>query len=202
MENALFGLGGIILGAFIAIAKDWWFTRRSEKKDLEYLAIQVSCMLENFALVCEEVAFDDGLHQGLRTADGCKSIQVAAPEFDPERLDVVWQSLPSDIMYKILNLPNEIRVVNRQISDVTEHVSGPPDYEEVFEARTIEYGLLGIKVMELVSDLRKLAQLPKEGIIEHDICSTLKQQIEKTESIKAERSKRNAEFIASIRVKK
>ena len=195
MESAIFGLIGVILGGVIATVKEWWFTRRSEKKHLEYLAIRVSCLLEYFALRCEEVAYDDGLVEGQRDEHGCRRVTVQSPEFTPENLDVAWHSLPQDLMYQILNFPNEIQLVKNQVSDVAFYIADPPDYEELFESRTIEYGLLGIKAVELVKSLRELASLPNEGLIEHDICKNITEKIEASEETKQKRNELQREFI-------
>ena len=126
MESAIFGLVGVILGGVIATGKEWWFTRRSEKKHLEYLAIRVSCLLEYFALRCEEVTYDDGLFEVQLDEQGCKRVTVDTPELSPENLDVAWHSLPRNVMYQILNLPNELQLVKNQMSDVAFYVADPP----------------------------------------------------------------------------
>ncbi len=160
LEAALIGLVGVIIGAMLATAKDWWFHRVKKKEDQIYLAIQINCLLERFTSGCLEVAYDDGLYHGQRDERGCLSPQVKTPDFEPLQVDVNWKSLPTNLMYKILRLPSRVDDANAYISAAWEYASDPPDYEEVFEARIKKYAELGLLAIELAEELRELAKLP------------------------------------------
>jgi hypothetical protein len=153
LESAIFGLIGVVVGAILTTAKDWWFDYRRQSKDLQFLSIHVICMLEKFVANCIEVTQDDGLED-----HGYKSPQVEHPSLDLMSLDVEWKSLPSDLMYKILNLPTLIADANSFISVVVDYEAGPPDYEEFFEARTIKYSELGLLTIEIANELRKICK--------------------------------------------
>ena len=64
MESAIFGLVGVVIGGLLTVAKEWWFHNRKNRKDSEYLAIQVSCELEWYVARCSDVVQDDGLCDG------------------------------------------------------------------------------------------------------------------------------------------
>ena len=160
MDKAIIGLVGVALGVLLGILKDWIFQRAKRKKEYEYLAIKVVCELDRFVYRCVDVAHDDGTVYGQYDKDGSARIQVTPPEFNPNDLDVDWRSLPSNLMYEILNLPNKIEVANEIISSVFEHVAGGPYYEEGFEARQLHYSELGLLAMNLAVTLRKYAGLP------------------------------------------
>jgi hypothetical protein len=160
MDKAIIGLVGVALGVLLGILKDWIFQKAKRKKEYEYLAIRVACELDRFVYRCVDVAHDDGTSYGQYDKDGCARIQVTPPEFNPNDLDVDWRSLPSNLMYEILNLPNKIEIANEAISSVFDHVAGPPYYEEGFEARQLHYSELGLLAMGLAERLRKYAKLP------------------------------------------
>jgi hypothetical protein len=120
----------------------------------------VVCDLDRFVYRCVDVAHDDGTSYGQYDKDGCARIQITPPEFKPSDLDVDWRSLPSNLMYKILNLPNKIETANEAISSTFDHVAGPPHYEEGFEARQLHYSELGLHAMDLAARLREYAKLP------------------------------------------
>ena len=158
--EALIGLLGVIVGASITAVREHWASKASAKKSAEYLAIRVVSILDGFAEKCADVVGDDGLSQGQVGPDGCRSVQVPTPEFSVENLDVDWKSIPSDLMYEILSLPNCVSAANQKISNVWEYVADPPDYEELFEERQIQYGELGLKAASLSDELRKLYGIP------------------------------------------
>jgi hypothetical protein len=101
MESAIFGLLGVALGALLTVAKEWWFQRSRNRKDAEYLSIQVSCALEKYVAHCANVVSDDGLSYGQPNKDGYRETQVLPPKFEPESLMVEWMSLPANLMCEL-----------------------------------------------------------------------------------------------------
>lgn len=154
MESAIFGLVGVALGALLTVAKEWWFQSRKTKKDAEYLAIQVSCELERYVSRCAEVVGDDGLCDGQTDENGCHSIQVEAPTFDPKLFGVEWKSLPVNLMYEVLDFPFQGEIANRHVAAAFEYAASPPDFSEGFEERQFQYAVLGIAASQLVTKLR------------------------------------------------
>lgn len=156
MESAIFGLLGVVVGAILTVAKEWWFQRRRDQKDAEYLAVLVVFHLERFANGCAAVVGDDGLPD----KDGFNTTQVLTPKFDTELLKVEWRSLPATLMYEILDLPYREEMANHRVDDAFEFAATPPDFGEGFEERQYQYASLGIDASLLAGKLRKHAGLP------------------------------------------
>ena len=142
METAIFGLVGVVLGAVLTTLSNLWLGHRSSKKRAEYLAIQISCIFDRYVDGCVDVVQDDGLSQGQTKPDGSREIKVSTPELDIHKIEVDWQSLPSDLMYEILSFPNRIEEANQKIDFVSTYEAFPPDYEEAFEERQYQYAIL------------------------------------------------------------
>lgn len=164
MEAAVFGLIGVVLGALLTVAKDWWFQRRENRKDAEYLAIQVSCALEQYVGRCAEVVGDDGLSYGLPDENGYRRIQVATPSFNPELLNVEWKSLPANLMYEVLDFPYKAEVASQSVAGAFDYEAAPPDFEEGFEERQLQFAILGIAASELAAKLREHVGLPAKCV--------------------------------------
>lgn len=160
MESAIFGLVGVALGALLAVAKEWWFQNRKNRKEAEYLAIQISCELEWYAIRCAEVVGDDGLCHGERDENDGRKRQVKAPKFDPMSFNVEWKALPVKLMYEILDFPYKAEIADHDISSTFDY-DDQPDYERGFEERQFQYASLGIAASQLATKLRKHVGIPE-----------------------------------------
>ncbi|MES2918983.1 MAG: hypothetical protein V4729_10255 [Pseudomonadota bacterium] len=168
MDKAVYGLIGVVLGVFLTIVKEWWFQSRKNKKEAEFLAIQIACMLDRFVAGCVAVAGDDGLCHGQPDENGYSSIQVDTPKFEPDIAKVEWKSLPASLMHKALSFPNKIEVANNRISAAFEYAATPPDYAEGFEERQLRYAELGIEASGIAKSLRSHIGLPTNAEEEWD----------------------------------
>jgi hypothetical protein len=170
IEVAAIGLVGVVVGAVITTAKEWWFQHRKNKKEAEYLAIRVVCMLDTYVVGCAAVVQDGGVYENpnIPSVLGNNHVQVPVPEFDPEVAKVEWKTLPADLMYEILSLPIEIEAADRSINDAKEYVAMPPDFDEFFEERQYQYAQLGIKASNLAAKLREFANLPRKSCAKWD----------------------------------
>lgn len=186
MDKAIFGLLGVVLGVILTVLKEWWLQSRKNKKEAEYLAIQIISMLDRFTSACESVVGDDGLCHGQTDSDGYYKIQVAAPTFDPSALQVEWKSLPASLMYEILTFPNEIEVADQHISAKFEYSAYPPEYADGFQERQWQYATLGIGAAALASKLRKHAGLPNKKVSEWDPVKNMREKIKFIEERRAE----------------
>jgi hypothetical protein len=200
LESAIFGLIGVVVGALLTTAKDWWFEYRRRRKNLEYLSIRVVSIFDHFVAVCIEACRDDGLAHGSRDEQGCKVPQVDTPKLELSAIDVDWKSLPSNLMYEILNFPTLVDNANSYISSIVEFVAGPPDYDEFFEGRVEEYSELGLRAMEISTTLRKLCNLPdpienEEGWSRKELLNKYKS--EAIESIER-RNRSNLEVLSDL----
>jgi hypothetical protein len=163
MQLAIFGLIGVVVGAFLtailALARELWIQSRKDAKERECLAIQVSCQLERYVAGCVGVVADDGLYQGQTNEHGEREEQATPPKFEPELLKVEWKSLEVGMMYEILDFPLRAEEAKSYIDSVAEHAF-PPDHWEWFEERQYQYAKLGLHAASLAARLRDSAGIP------------------------------------------
>ena len=201
MDKTAYVLIGVVLGVLLNAVKEWWFQRRTRKKELEYLAIRISCLLDTFVNGCADVVADDGLCYGQTDKDGCRSIQIETPHFDPLAVEVEWKSLPAEIMYEVLSFPNQIEAANHKISGAFEYAASPPDYEEGFEERQLQYARLGLKAHDIAAKLRSSGNLPPQSVSDPDEWNPvqfMREKINEIEKAQKERMARNHAFIQSL----
>jgi hypothetical protein len=158
--SGVFGLAGVIIGAGLTTLKDVYLQARKERKALEYLAVQVSFALDDYVHGALEVVFDDGLDDGQRDDRGCLQATVEYPELRPDKLELEWTSLPAEMMHEVFDLPIRTKDAIGAIGQVAEHGMGPPDYEDYFEERVIQFASLGLQASDLADRIRALAVLP------------------------------------------
>ncbi|MCD9026605.1 hypothetical protein LDO26_00045 [Luteimonas sp. BDR2-5] len=189
--SAAFGLLGVIVGAGLTYVREYLVQRKKQKQDVAYLAVVVSGALERFSAGCLRVVNDDGLYQGQPNREGSREIQARTPEFRPELLNVEWKSLPTSLMYEILDLPYRIEVANGVISDAAEYAAMPPDYEEFYEQRQYQYADLGIAAARLAARLRAQAGFSERRRGEWDPVAHMEAERAKIEKFWHERAGRH-----------
>lgn len=159
MESAIFGLIGVVIGACLTFVGDMIKRHIAKKKSAEYLAVRVSCLLDQFVDGCAEVVQDDGSIYGQYGPSGMAEIQVEPPTLDFSTLDVDWHSIGSKLMYEILMLPNLVEEYEKHVRTIF-NFSDPPDKEEAFENRQLKYGDLGLKALNVAQSIRDEFKLP------------------------------------------
>lgn len=159
MEAAIFSLIGVALGGVLTLAREWWFQSRKDQKDAQYLCAVVSCALQSFSDRCADVVGDDGLSDGQPDERGYHQIQVEAPRFTIDGWGVEWKSLPSALMYKVLDFPNQAAEAASSASVAFEYAT-PPDFSEGFEERQFLFASLGLVASSLAAELREHTCLP------------------------------------------
>jgi hypothetical protein len=173
MAEGFFALLGVILGSSLSLLKDWWLTRMSSDRKARYLAIRVVCVLDNFFNSCVEVVFDDGLCQGQPNAEGYLEPQVEMPKPPVFPADLDWQTIDHGLMYKILSLPNQVEAGHRSVCAIGEFAF-PPDYEEYFEERWLQFAELGLIAAQLAFDLRTAYGIPQHNCRNQEMVDSLK----------------------------
>jgi hypothetical protein len=124
MKEALIGLIGVIIGAFITIGWDFIQALWTRKKQRVYLVARVICILEDFIAGCISVVKDDGEQD----QDGCLQTQAPLPEINFTSLDVDWKVLSADLMLEILSLPSKVDEAKGVIASTFFYATFPPDY--------------------------------------------------------------------------
>ncbi|MBK6865528.1 MAG: hypothetical protein IPG91_19455 [Ideonella sp.] len=195
LTPAIFGLIGVLLGSGLATLKEWWFSRRIDKRDARYLAVLVVGQLDRYVFACSEVVTDDGLCQGQRDEQGYRRSQVKPPRFNPEALTVEWRSIPADLMYDILDLPYKAEVAGHIIEGASENAD-PPDFEDYFEERQLQYANLGLQAAAIAARLRSAAKLPERSVAHWDPIAWMSEYKAKIEAARTERAKNWEQQIA------
>jgi hypothetical protein len=168
MESAIFGLVGVVVGSLLTVGKEWWFKRAERRKNTEYLAAQIGCLLDQFVDQCCDVVNNNGTVHGQPDPDGHFNPQFELPDFLPLSVPVDWKSLPGPLMYVLLRFPREIGTARHSIASTFEFVANPLDCAEGFEERQMQFAALGIKAGDLATALRKEAGFASESPSEWD----------------------------------
>jgi hypothetical protein len=166
MSEALFGFLGVIIGSFIPIAFDIYKRYRLKKKNSEYLAIQVICILDEFIDKCVDVIRDNGTIYGQPSERDDNGNVYYYPQVEPpESLELPqnadWKMLDGDFMYQILNFPNLVRSTKKEFNLFCEVVACLPDLSDIYEYRRKIYARLGLNALELADKLRAKYGLPR-----------------------------------------
>lgn len=139
----------------------WWSHLQTVRQDREeqtrlakYLAAKLVTLLDGFIADCGAYVLDDGTPD----QDGILSPTTDEPKFALPT-DVDWRSIDPTMMYRAMSLPNEIRFAVEAISWYIE-IAGPPDYEEIFEARKQHFSKVGLLALSLADDLRQKFSIP------------------------------------------
>ncbi len=194
MESALYGLIGVVLGFALTWLKDLYSQRTKNKKDAEYLCIQVTSMLDRFISACLNVVCDDGQPD----ETGYYRTQVATPVLEPEKLEVNWKSLSTDLLYEVLSFPLQIENAEASIHSTFEFVASPPEYSEVFEERKFQYAKLGIKASKLAGRLRQYSRLPEKEIEDWDPTQRMHQMIKEVEELRKTRNQQQEKMLQEL----
>lgn len=190
MSEGVIGLVGVVIGAMLAGAREYWVARASKRKNAQYLAIRVISLLDGFLEKCASVVGDDGLSNGERDPDGCKYPQVSPPELDFESLKVDWMSIPCELMYEILSLPNRVTAANQRIDGIIEYGDDPPDFNELFEERQIQFGEIGLLAASLAAQLRSKYGVPERDYLSWDPVEFIRTGKDRASSKRNERLQR------------
>lgn len=149
MSEAIIGLLGVVVGTLIAGFKEWWFYRAERKTHAHYLAIRIVCVLDEYLEQCIAIASDDGEYRSNGTLR--PSVEKSGPPVYPKDID--WKSIDHKLMYKALSLPNKVLAADRSIG-LAADIASPPEYDEVFEERHIQYSRIGLLTLEIIKGFR------------------------------------------------
>ncbi len=193
MSEAVIGFVGVIIGALLAPGIEWFRSWRSSKRNARYLAIRVTCILDDFVSKCVEVVNDDGE----RDNEGYYSYPTRLPDIQPFPENLDWKSIHHKMMYRILILPSKIKDAVNAINFACDHYISPP-YDDLGPERQYEFAGLGLYAAQLARDLRQTYDMPEEEKSERNPdWDDVKFLREKKEKIEASR-KRSDEASAAL----
>jgi hypothetical protein len=159
------------------------FRNEELERHARYLAIRVVCRLDPFVSECCDVVGDSGVPD----SEGILTPRVDDPTLTlPE--DVDWKTIPSDLMYRILSFPNDLDTANQSIRFVGDEIAFPPDYEEYYDARTLQFGRLGLRAITLADEIRRTYGIPPRDYANWNPRDVLTKEIEETEKRQRERA--------------
>ncbi|MBF0285487.1 MAG: hypothetical protein HQL51_13630 [Magnetococcales bacterium] len=185
--SSVSGIFGVILGAGLVLYKDFILQKANWDRKARYLTVRVVCILDQFAMDCLDVAYDDGLVDGNLVDEfvdgklvGSRCIpQVKDPAIEyPDNVD--WESINVNLTYKLLNIPSRLHRANRIISDTAEFDCCP--YYEVTDERRYQYACLGLHVIDIAEEMRRQFKIEKGNHLDHSLADSLdkvKQEFEK-----------------------
>ena len=155
-------LVGVIVGSVLTTLKDVYLDRRKQSRDARYAALRLVAIFELYAEACLEVARDDG--EMVPSGNGWDEREpvVDRPLLGALPQDIEWKALDVNLTYRVLRFPVRVAEGERSIQFMFSEVAGPPDYDEGFEERQIQYAELGLEARKLADDLRRTHKLPKE----------------------------------------
>lgn len=176
---------GAVVGAWI----NAYLTRRREadaherarRADFLYLAVTVSATLDSFASRCAAVVSDDGTRYGERdytnSPQGGLAVQVPSPKLDLAGLDVVWKSMPVDLLDQVHSLP--IKLANAEAYlDFVADFDSCGDGSDYFADRRLRYAKIGVATIEVIASLRARDGLRPQIDEDDTTMSFLRQQLE------------------------
>jgi len=166
LGDALSGLFGAIIGGVIVVSGQYILAEVLRRRDANYAAIRIVCLLEEYFEKCVEVVLDDGTFQGQpagRTNEGQEYLKprVSLPTTIAYPDDINWKSLSPKLMFRSFKLSNASISINRSIVAASQDAF-PPDYEEYFAARHEGYARLGIEALDLSKAFKKAYGISEE----------------------------------------
>jgi len=158
VDSGTAGLLGVLLGSSIAAATKWVEHAVTARRDARYLATVLSVQLERLVIACSEVAMD----VGELDAHGNMSPRVQAPELRLESIQGNWRALPAELMHAVHLLPYKLDLASAVASAAYEN-DMPPDWDDFYESRQLEYARVGLEVDRVASALSRHFKYSRPG---------------------------------------
>lgn len=156
LNDGITGLFGVFVGVFTT----YFFQQRNRKSKALYLSVRIVNQLDKYAFDCLKVVKDEGL----RDPEGILRPEEDEPQPPVYPNDIDWTSIDCKLMENIISLTNKAEEADFFISTVAFHEAGPPDYEEAFEERQLQYAQLGLKARKITESLRSKYSVPSRDV--------------------------------------
>lgn len=153
---AIVGLVGVVVGAFLTIRAQNTMFERQREYERSYAGPMLICRLETFIADCNAVALDLGEENN----QGMRNTVATWPKLSFNDLDIDFKSIPADLLYRVLSLPNKLANAAQVVADVWDYDFDPPDFPSYFAARRKLGAQLSMEARVLCIELKKLCQLP------------------------------------------
>lgn len=138
---------------------------RSSKKlasERLFIATELVFILERFAQRCAGSAEESDCSEKY-DQDGYVRIEHPIPEIDYSSVTGDWRALPSDLMYRLSELP-VVRQEAVSSIDAAFYENTPFDGTSGFSALNQQASRLGLKAIRLSRSLRNLCEMPEDRL--------------------------------------
>lgn len=149
-----------LLGNF---CKDLYFDYQKRKTEKNYIAVQLIYLLDNFVFTCGELAWDAGYDPIFPAPEfQYYEAQVKDPVFDLSSVKGEQKYLEPILLYRLQGISVDIARAKESLREIANSPNfGPDNIEHYFTERRRHYATIGLKVAEIVSELRVQFKVPK-----------------------------------------
>jgi hypothetical protein len=155
MTEGMYGLVGVIVGVVAGWLVPFIDRWRQRRRDAQYLAIRVVCILDKYVVDCATACND-------RTEmDDVGQTHVSAPAatLADYAEDVDWKCIEADLMFGILSLPRDAVLARNWLDGYMEQADGY-DIDSYAMERAMRYGKLDLQAATLADKLRRTYSIP------------------------------------------
>lgn len=198
MDKGLYVLLGVVITLVVTILKEWIISFIKNKKEKDYISIQLIFKLDSFTSECANVVNDDGRYMGQRDADGYLRAQVDKPIFEIEKVPGDWKSLDASMIYDIHKFGIQKVNSDNKIRGVYDYAASPPDFDEYFEERQYQYSLLGKESDRLATRLRKESGMPAREWGEFSPLDLMNKALHDIEVKRQDRAERHKKMLSEL----
>ncbi|MGM4928813.1 hypothetical protein [Tardiphaga sp. 619_E2_N8_5] len=186
-------VGGQLTVTLMAWTKEALFAADKRRKEAEYLAMRVVLTLDElvggcYNAVCDPLREDE---------EGASHTTTPNPTLTLPA-DGDYKALPRSVMYELLSMPNRLSGIKEGLSSVGEE-SFPPDYEEYFEYRRLNWSKFGLQALSLIDTLCREYKIPvPERPDYYTPSESFKAEIAEIERRKRERDERTQSLMVQM----
>lgn len=182
---------GVFLGGSKDIIVEWWRRRRTRT----YNAMLLATTLDQYIEDCVTVVSDDGYPM----PDGQTQPVARRPKEIIFPKEIEWPAITSDVMFRCLMLPAEVRSAEADITFVSEIAIGP-DGEEYFEVVQKNYASVGLAALHILNRLKDDYGIDIRPREHYDPFGCFTRKIAHFENVQKAREDANAERMKFVRL--
>lgn len=152
--SASIGAVSALVGVALSFGRDWFVQKLKDGQQRVFVALRLAAELEDFAVRCAQAASDHGEPQVQPHGQEEYVPRYSAPVLTIDYTGYEWRLIPKDLLMRILELPHMVQRAHLILADVNEYMTNPPHFEDYYSERSLRFGLLGIRALEVARDLR------------------------------------------------
>lgn len=152
--SASIGAASALIGVALSFGRDWFVQKLKDGQQRTFVALRLAAELEDFAVRCAQAASDHGEPEVQSHGQEEYVPRYPTPELTIDYTGYEWRLIPKDLLMRVLELPHMVQRAHLILADVNEYIADPPHYEEYYSERSLRFGQLGIRALEVARDLR------------------------------------------------